>query len=150
MIISDVTAITLHLSFVLPGHAGFINSVSVSYPYRDHRFRSLSFPEADPSGAFSGRLSRISCQSCRDATTYSACGSCWDPPPILSSRLFASCLWYIARSRKHDGGDDRSRKRIIARAPAPGIGDTGEALFGMDDDNVSFGSIVTDIALREI
>jgi hypothetical protein len=113
-------------------------------------FRFVCFPEADPREAFSGRLSRISCPSCRDTTTYSVNGSCWDPLPILFSRLFASCLWYISKSRKHEDGDDRSRKRIIARAPAPGIGDTGEALFGMDDDNVSFGSILTEIALREI
>ncbi|MDQ9128521.1 hypothetical protein RDT67_19065 [Serratia fonticola] len=73
-----------------------------------------------------------------------------DPPLILLSRLFASYLWYISRSLKSEGDDDRSQKRIIARAPAPGIGDTGEALSCMDDDNVSFGSILTEIALREI
>ncbi|WP_431225962.1 hypothetical protein ACQ86O_27470 (plasmid) [Serratia sp. L9] len=42
------------------------------------------------------------------------------------------------------------RKRIIARAPAQWIGDTDEALSCMDDENVSFGPALKEVALREI
>ncbi|WP_025123930.1 MULTISPECIES: hypothetical protein [unclassified Serratia (in: enterobacteria)] len=73
-----------------------------------------------------------------------------DPLPILLSRLFASYLWYIAKSRKCGGNDDRSRKRIIARALARWFGDTGEALQCIDDENIRFCPILKEIALREI
>lgn len=85
-----------------------------------------------------------------DSATYSEIGSFRDPPPILLSRLFDSYLWYITKSRKYGGGDDRSRKRIIARASARRFGDTGEALPCIDDENVRFGPILKEIALREI